>query len=57
MVQLELDVHSVLCQPCQSLIAGLKKDEFDGVAAFDPSTECQGKHDLTLEKSKAQDGH
>jgi hypothetical protein len=33
------------------------KDEFEGVAAFDPSTECQGKHDITLEKSKAQDGH
>jgi hypothetical protein len=33
------------------------KDEFRGVAAFDPSTECQGKHDITLEKSKAQDGH
>src|SRR6202521_5196535 len=24
------------------------KDEFEGVAAFDPSTECQGKHDITL---------
>ena len=33
------------------------KDEFEGVAAFDPSTECQAKHDITLEKSKAQDGH
>jgi hypothetical protein len=33
------------------------KDEFRGVMAFDPSTECQGKHDITLEKSKAQDGH
>ena len=32
------------------------KDEFVGVAAFDPSTECQGKHDITLEKPKAQDG-
>jgi len=32
------------------------KDEFEGVAAFDPSTECQAKHDITLEKSKAQDG-
>jgi hypothetical protein len=27
------------------------KDEFRGVVAFDPSTECQGKHDITLEKS------
>ena len=33
------------------------KREFEGVAAFDPSTECQAKHDITLEKSKAQDGH
>jgi hypothetical protein len=33
------------------------KDEFMGVAAFDPSTECQGKHDITLAKSKAPDGH
>jgi hypothetical protein len=33
------------------------KDEFEGVAAFDPSTECQAKHDITLEKSKTQDGH
>ncbi len=32
------------------------KDEFMGVAAFDPSKECQAKHDITLEKSKAQDG-
>jgi len=33
------------------------KDEFEGVTAFDPSTECQGKHDITLEKAKAQDAH
>ena len=33
------------------------KDEFAGVAAFDPSTECQAKHDITLEKPKTQDGH
>jgi hypothetical protein len=32
------------------------KDEYEGVAAFDPSKECEGKHDITLEKSKAQDG-
>ena len=31
-------------------------DEFEGVAAFDTATECQAKHDITLEKSKAQDG-
>ena len=31
------------------------KDEFTGIAAFDPSTECQAKHDITLEKPKAQD--
>ena len=31
------------------------KDEFEGVAAFDPATECQAKRDITLEKSKAQD--
>ena len=33
------------------------KDEYEGVAAFDPSAECQGKHGITLEKSKARDGH
>ncbi len=33
------------------------KDEFEGVAAFDPSNECQARHDITLENSKAQDGH
>jgi hypothetical protein len=32
------------------------KDEFMGVASFDPSAECQAKHDISLEKSKAQDG-
>jgi hypothetical protein len=32
------------------------KDEFEGVAAYDPSTECQAKRDITLEKSKAQAG-
>jgi len=30
------------------------KDEFEGVASFDPSTECQAKHDVTLEKSKGK---
>ena len=33
------------------------KDELQGVAAFDPSTECQAKHDIMLEKSKTRDGH
>ena len=33
------------------------KDEFEGVAAYDPSTECQAEHALTLEKSKAQEVH
>jgi hypothetical protein len=32
------------------------KDQFEGVAALDPSTECQAKHDIALEKAKAQDG-
>jgi len=31
------------------------KDDYDGVAAFDPSRECEGRHDITLAKS--QDGH
>src|SRR4029077_16978818 len=29
------------------------KDEYEGVAAFDPSRECDGRHDITLAKSKA----
>ncbi len=33
------------------------KEMFEGVASFDPSTECQAKHDITLKKSKVQDGH
>ena len=33
------------------------KDEFEGVAAYDPSAECQAKHDITLEKPKAQEVH
>src|ERR1700730_3690708 len=33
------------------------KDEYEGVAAFDPATECAGKHDIALAKSKAQDEH
>jgi hypothetical protein len=33
------------------------KDEFTGVATFDPSTECQVRHDITLEKPKGPDNH
>src|ERR1017187_9240179 len=33
------------------------QDEFMGIAAFDPSTECQAKHDITLANSKGQDSH
>jgi hypothetical protein len=32
------------------------KDEFEGVTAYDPSTECQAKHEIRLQKSKAQAG-
>ena len=30
------------------------KDEFTGIATFDPSTECQAKRQIALEKPKAQ---
>lgn len=30
------------------------KDDFTGIAVVDPSTQCQAKYDITLEKSKAQ---
>jgi len=33
------------------------KDAFEGIAAYDPLAECQAKHDITLEKSKVQEGH
>jgi hypothetical protein len=33
------------------------KDEFTVVATFDPSTECQVRHDITLEKPKGPDNH
>jgi len=33
------------------------KDEYEGVTEFDPSKECEARHDITLTKSKAQDGH
>jgi hypothetical protein len=33
------------------------KDEFQGVATFDPSTECQAKREIALEKPKAPNGH
>jgi hypothetical protein len=32
------------------------KDDFTGTGLFDPSTECQARHDITLEKSKAPEG-
>ena len=32
------------------------KDDFTGIGLFDPSTECQARHDITLEKSKAPEG-
>jgi hypothetical protein len=28
------------------------KEKFEGAATYDPSAECQGKHDITLQKSK-----
>jgi hypothetical protein len=33
------------------------KDELEGVASFDPATECQAKREITLEKAKAPDNH
>jgi hypothetical protein len=33
------------------------KDELTAIATFDPSTECQAKRDIALEKPKAQDAH
>ncbi|HSZ64019.1 MAG TPA: hypothetical protein VK828_19630 [Terriglobales bacterium] len=33
------------------------KDEFSGIAVVDPSTQCQAKYDITLERSKAPDSH
>jgi hypothetical protein len=33
------------------------KDELEGVASVDPSSECQAKREIALEKPKAQDGH
>jgi hypothetical protein len=32
------------------------KDGLEGVTVYDPSMECQAKHDITLEKSKTQAG-
>ena len=31
-----------------------KKDEFEGSLLYNPTSECQAKHDLTLEKPKPQ---
>jgi hypothetical protein len=33
------------------------KDDLEGVASFDPATECQAKREIALAKSKAPDGH
>jgi hypothetical protein len=33
------------------------KETFEGVATFDPSTECHASRDVKLEKSKPQDDH
>jgi hypothetical protein len=33
------------------------KDEFTGIASFDPLTECQAKREIALERSKAPDRH
>jgi len=33
------------------------KDELVGVAAFDPSAECQAKREIALARSKAPDAH
>jgi hypothetical protein len=32
------------------------KEMFEGVASFDPSSECQAKREIALEKPKARDG-
>ena len=33
------------------------KDELEGIASFDPSTECQAKREIALEKPKPPDSH
>ena len=33
------------------------RDEFQGVAVFDPATECQAKREIALEKSKTPQSH
>jgi hypothetical protein len=33
------------------------RDELVGIAAFDPSAECQAKREVVLERPKAPDGH
>lgn len=33
------------------------KDELEGIASFDPSTECQAKREIALAKPKAPDNH
>jgi len=33
------------------------KDDLSGTATYDPSAECQAKHDITLAKPKSQEAH
>lgn len=33
------------------------KDDLSGTATYDPSAECQAKHDISLAKAKAQESH
>lgn len=33
------------------------KNEFEGSANYDPSGECQARHEITLEKAKAEDNN
>src|SRR5215472_584051 len=32
------------------------KDDLEGVATYDPSSECEAKHDIALRKSKTEQG-
>lgn len=32
------------------------KDDLEGVATYDPSSECEAKHDISLHKSKTEQG-
>ena len=35
----------------------VSKDGFEGIASFDPATECHATQNIKLEKPKAQDDH